>query len=444
VAVDFNRNGAWAAYNYTGGTTPQEEWVTKNLALQFASSESSVVISSPFVWLDGNIDTSTSTWVRVTLSTELIDPAIFGNGVPGWDGSGPDSGFARGETEDWLVIPKPLLFMPDSTGRSPSPPPPPPPPPGPGPGGGPGAGPGPGPGPGSGNPLAGGIEKDPVPDIAQRPNECGPTSAANSLYYLGAVNGFGALLPGSPQVPWPLIDLLKSYMGWSPSVGVVDPNFIKGKRDISAALGLPIQTDYQDDGEGQIPDPEWILGQLDLCADVELGMTFDGGGGHWVTAVGYVRYANGDVLIKVHDPDDGVAGDVYYWLGYRDGYPSLLDYPLLNRIDIAVSEHIPQTGVPGIGTPDAAMWVGAAYPNPMNPTATIKYTIGTPGKVMLRVFDVSGRVIRTLVDETQPTGAYSVIWDGTNDRGERVSSGVFFYQFEAPSYKSAKKLVLLQ
>jgi hypothetical protein len=100
--------------------------------------------------------------------------------------------------------------------------------------------------------------------------------------------------------------------------------------------------------------------------------------------------------------------------------------------------------------PDAAVasalvsWLAQAYPNPMNPTATIKYTVGAPGRVTLRVFDVTGRVIRTLVDETKATGAYSVIWDGTNDRGERIPSGVFFYQYEAPGYKSAKKLVILK
>ena len=53
-------------------------------------------------------------------------------------------------------------------------------------------------------------------------------------------------------------------------------------------------------------------------------------------------------------------------------------------------------------------------------------------------------MIRTLVDETRATGRYWLIWDGTNDRGERVSSGVFFNQFEAPGYKSAKKFVILE
>jgi len=98
---------------------------------------------------------------------------------------------------------------------------------------------------------------------------------------------------------------------------------------------------------------------------------------------------------------------------------------------------------PGV-VPAVVTALGQAFPNPMNPTATIKYSIGTPGKVQLRVFDVSGRVIRTLVDETKTAGAYSVIWDGKNDGGERVASGVFFYQLNAPGSELNKKIVILQ
>jgi hypothetical protein len=98
---------------------------------------------------------------------------------------------------------------------------------------------------------------------------------------------------------------------------------------------------------------------------------------------------------------------------------------------------------PGV-VPAVVTSLGQAFPNPMNPTATIKYTIGKPGKVQLRVFDVSGRVIRTLVDEAKTAGAYSVIWDGKNDGGDRVASGVFFYQLNAPGSELNKKIVILQ
>jgi hypothetical protein len=87
-----------------------------------------------------------------------------------------------------------------------------------------------------------------------------------------------------------------------------------------------------------------------------------------------------------------------------------------------------------------------AFPNPMNPTAKITYTVGKSGRVWLRVFDVNGHVVRTLVDQYREArrDAYEVIWDGTNDRGERVSSGVFFYQLEAGGFRSAKKMVILR
>jgi flagellar hook assembly protein FlgD len=82
----------------------------------------------------------------------------------------------------------------------------------------------------------------------------------------------------------------------------------------------------------------------------------------------------------------------------------------------------------------------------MNPTAKIVYTVGKSGRVWLRVFDASGRVIRTLVDQYLDARdkPYEVIWDGTNDRGQRVSSGVFLYQLEAAGYRSAKKIVILR
>ncbi|KPJ61488.1 MAG: hypothetical protein AMJ46_02095 [Latescibacteria bacterium DG_63] len=98
---------------------------------------------------------------------------------------------------------------------------------------------------------------------------------------------------------------------------------------------------------------------------------------------------------------------------------------------------------PGTMTPPATS-LHDAFPNPMNPTATIRFTVVTPGRVTLKVFDVSGRVIRTLMEEAMGAGEYSADWNGKNDRGEQVASGVFFYQLEAPGYRSAKKIVILQ
>ncbi|MDI6809761.1 MAG: FlgD immunoglobulin-like domain containing protein [Candidatus Eisenbacteria bacterium] len=86
-----------------------------------------------------------------------------------------------------------------------------------------------------------------------------------------------------------------------------------------------------------------------------------------------------------------------------------------------------------------------AYPNPMSPSATISFSVKTDGKVSLRVFDASGRLVRTLIDSKLKAGGHTVAWDGKNDRGVRLGSGVYFYQIETEcGFKSTKKIVILR
>ena len=85
------------------------------------------------------------------------------------------------------------------------------------------------------------------------------------------------------------------------------------------------------------------------------------------------------------------------------------------------------------------------FPNPFNPTTTIHYDVKAGGgQVSLRVFDVSGRLVRTLVDGDQTEGARSIVWNGTNDRGQRVASGIYFYRMTATGFTETKKMVLLR
>jgi hypothetical protein len=84
------------------------------------------------------------------------------------------------------------------------------------------------------------------------------------------------------------------------------------------------------------------------------------------------------------------------------------------------------------------------FPNPFNPSTTIEYSLATTGPVCIEIFDVTGRRIATLVDEVKPPGRHRVIWDGTNTRGARVSSGIFFCRFQAGAYLSTMKMALLK
>jgi len=84
------------------------------------------------------------------------------------------------------------------------------------------------------------------------------------------------------------------------------------------------------------------------------------------------------------------------------------------------------------------------FPNPFNPETTIKYNVAEGGNVSLRIYNVVGQVVRTLVAEQQSAGRYTVRWSGNDDRGVSVSSGIYFYQITAEGFADVKKLMLLK
>lgn len=84
-------------------------------------------------------------------------------------------------------------------------------------------------------------------------------------------------------------------------------------------------------------------------------------------------------------------------------------------------------------------------PNPFNPTTDIEYSTGYSGHVTLTVCDVSGRRVRTLVDAFREAGRrYTVRWDGRNDEGHSVASGVYFYTLMSPRGAQTRKMLLLK
>ncbi len=85
-------------------------------------------------------------------------------------------------------------------------------------------------------------------------------------------------------------------------------------------------------------------------------------------------------------------------------------------------------------------------PNPFNPETSIRYSVSTPGTVTIRVYNVGGALVRTLVDRRDhPSGRYMVRWDGRDDSGRRLGSGVYFYKLEtAWGATDSKKLIMLK
>ncbi len=84
------------------------------------------------------------------------------------------------------------------------------------------------------------------------------------------------------------------------------------------------------------------------------------------------------------------------------------------------------------------------YPNPFNPTTTIKFALPKDATVTLRVYDVLGRVVRTLVNQRVSAGYQQVVWDGRNEAGSQVSSGMYIYHISAGAFTSTKKMMMLK
>ncbi|OGB70088.1 MAG: hypothetical protein A2Y94_01965 [Caldithrix sp. RBG_13_44_9] len=84
------------------------------------------------------------------------------------------------------------------------------------------------------------------------------------------------------------------------------------------------------------------------------------------------------------------------------------------------------------------------YPNPFNPSTLISWQLIVDGEVQLKIFNLLGQEIRTLVNERQEAGSHTVVWDGRNDAGDPMASGIYLYRIQAGELVSIRKMVLLK
>jgi len=84
------------------------------------------------------------------------------------------------------------------------------------------------------------------------------------------------------------------------------------------------------------------------------------------------------------------------------------------------------------------------FPNPFNPTTMIHYDIPKATQVTIAIYDLTGRAVKTLVNEFKDVGNHSVTWDARDDEGNRMSGGVYLYSIQAGNYQKTQKMVLLK
>jgi hypothetical protein len=138
-------------------------------------------------------------------------------------------------------------------------------------------------------------------------------------------------------------------------------------------------------------------------------------------------------------------------LGVED--PAVIVLPdiagLPATISVPLNEHVLFRFDP-TGCPEESQETGLRlrlyqnHPNPFNPVTTVRFSLDRAGLTALRVFDVEGRLVRTLVSDVLPAGAHEVTWRGDDERDRPVASGVYYYRLESDCGTQSRSMVLMR
>jgi hypothetical protein len=128
-------------------------------------------------------------------------------------------------------------------------------------------------------------------------------------------------------------------------------------------------------------------------------------------------------------------------------WPSTFDFPTMPWKASELIVETPPSLVTDVddeyGIP-VAFSVSQNYPNPFNPSTSIKYSIPSRSLVQIRIYDITGSLIKTLYNAEQTAGKYEVVWNGIDGAGNQVATGIYFMQFRAGNYSNVIKMMLLK
>ena len=154
-------------------------------------------------------------------------------------------------------------------------------------------------------------------------------------------------------------------------------------------------------------------------------------------------------IFPEYPPDEATVGDQFTYISG----PMIYAYSQVRILprdvdDIEVSAYVGIDGASDV--PARKTFLAQNTPNPFNPTTSIEFSLATRSRVDLEIFDVAGRMIRTLVSGELEAGDYSISngraarWDGRNEAGNEVGSGIYFYRLGTEEFQSTKKMVLVR
>lgn len=188
--------------------------------------------------------------------------------------------------------------------------------------------------------------------------------------------------------------------------------------------GLTLPTDPLDSGEEEVASL-FSLPNGDLYAGTTHGIFHSANNGdEWVQMNEGLKYGLLVTSLMANTSGRIFAGTAGYSV-FRSVSPAT-----------AISDNI--TTIPG------RFELSQNYPNPFNPTTTIRFSLPVASEVSLKIYDMNGRLVRTLVAESQAAGQHAVEWDGRDQRGNSIASGIYLYRMTAGEFSQTKRMIFLK
>ncbi len=154
---------------------------------------------------------------------------------------------------------------------------------------------------------------------------------------------------------------------------------------------------------------------------------------------GYNIYLDGVFQDNITDLEYQLI-DLVDGTDYTAGVEAVYDDGLSAIVEITFTYGVSETeDIIGVDTK-----LNGNYPNPFNPITNIAYSIRDAGNVTLRVYNLRGQLVKTLINEVKETGNHTAFWNGTNNSNKSVSSGIYFYKMKSGNYSSTKKMILMK
>jgi hypothetical protein len=217
----------------------------------------------------------------------------------------------------------------------------------------------------------------------------------------------------------------------SPCIDAGDPGSLRDLDGTLSDMGaLPVD-------QGNLP-PVWsIIGDQDVIYGEELEFTISSASDPNGDSLmyGVLELPNGATLVDSvfrMIPVAEQVGDTLAIFSVTDG-----EFSVFDTVHITIHQPV------SVSLP-VEYALHQNVPNPFNPNTTIPYDVATGGTVSLTIYDMSGRVVRSLVSGHRQSGMHEVVWDARDDKGRQVSSGVYVYRIESSDYRRARRMLLIR